>query len=91
MFYLFVCLAVLALSCGTWDLCCIMRDLSQPVCALHAGFCLAVHGLGCPVACGVLVPGPRLEATSPALADGSLITRAPGKSHFSVCWYHKLH
>ena len=27
MFYLFVCLAVLALSCGTWDLCCIMWDL----------------------------------------------------------------
>ena len=52
---------------------------------------VAAHGLSCPVACGVLVPGPRIEAMSLALADGSLVPRAPGKSPFSVCWYHKLH
>ena len=44
---LFVCLAVLGLSCSTWDL------LLQ-----RAGSAVALHRLGCPAACGIYVFGP---------------------------------
>ena len=36
------------------------------------------HGLGCPVACGILIPGPGIKPES--LAGGFLSTRPPGKS-----------
>ena len=46
-----------------------------------AGFSLVVvHGLSCPVACGIPVPRPGIEPTSPALEGGLLTTGPPGKS-----------
>ena len=35
----------------------------------------------CPVACGILVPGPGIEPVSPALEARFLTTEPPGKSH----------
>ena len=48
---------------------------------LHCMACLVVavssvvtaHGLSCPMACGILVPRPGIEPTSPALQGGFLI------------------
>ena len=40
----------------------------------------AVCRLGCPVACGILVPRPGIEPASPALEDGFLTAGPPGKS-----------
>ena len=37
-------------------------------------------GLACPVACGVLVPPPEMEPTSPALQGRVLVTEPTGKS-----------
>ena len=62
-------LAVLGLSCGTQDL-----QL------WHAGSVVVALGLSCPVACGILVPRPGIEPTSPALEGGFLTTGPPGKS-----------
>ena len=39
-----------------------------------------VHGLSCPLACGILVPSPGIELVSPALAGRFLTTVLPGKS-----------
>ena len=41
---------------------------------------VAVHGLSCPAACGILVPRPGIEPASPALEGGFLTTGPPGKS-----------
>ena len=63
------------------------------VCALErAGSVVVVHGLSCPAACGILVPQPGIEPTSPALEDGFLTTGPPGRSHVwilfsSLCVY----
>ena len=38
------------------------------------------HGLSCPMARGILVPGPGMEAGSPAYAGRFLTTGPPGKS-----------
>ena len=35
------------------------------------------HGLNCPDACGILVPRPGIEPTSPALAGGFITTGPP--------------
>ena len=69
----FIYLAVLSLSCDTWDLCCILLDHSlQPM-----GFSLIVtHGFSC----GVLVPLPGIEPVSPELKSGLLTPGPPGKS-----------
>ena len=68
--YLFIYFAALGLSCGT-------QDLSL----LCAGFSLvAARGLSCPAACGILVPQPGMEPTSPALEGGFLTTGPPEKS-----------
>ena len=40
---------------------------------------VVVGGLSCPTACGVLVPGPGLEPTSPALEGRFPTTGLPGK------------
>ena len=53
-FSVFVCLAVLGLSCGMW--------------------------LSCPAACGILVPRPGIELSSPALEGRLSTTGLPGKS-----------
>ena len=39
-----------------------------------------VRGLGCPAACGILVPRPGIEPVSPALEGGFLTTGPPVKS-----------
>ena len=65
-FVLFFYLAVLVLTCGTWELCCGMQDILLR----HTGFSLVVCGLSCPVACGALVPQPGIEPASPALEGG---------------------
>ena len=46
----------------------------------HTGSVVAVHGLSCPAACGILVPQPGIEPASPALQDKFLSTGWPGKS-----------
>ena len=38
------------------------------------------HGLGCPMACGILAPRPGIQSTSPVLGSRLLISRPPGKS-----------
>ena len=38
---------------------------------------VVVHGLSCPVACGILVPRPGIEPESPPLASGFLTTGPP--------------
>ena len=59
------------------DLSCIMQCLSLR----HTGFSLvAAHRLSCPTVCGILVPWPGIEPTSPALEGRFLTTGPPGKS-----------
>ena len=41
---------------------------------------VVVHRLSCPVACGILVPGPGIEPVTPALAVGFLTTGPARKS-----------
>ena len=41
---------------------------------------VVVCGLSCPAACGILVPGPGIEPTSPAAESGFFTTGPPGKS-----------
>ena len=48
----------------------------------RVGSVVVVHGLSCPVACGILVPRPGIEPTSLALEGGFLTTGPPGKSLF---------
>ena len=57
-FYLFVYLA----SLGTWDL-----PVAHRLYWWHAGSLVAMGGLSCSLACGILVPQPRLKPVSPAL------------------------
>ena len=67
-------------SCGTWAL-------------ESAGSVVVAHRLSCPVACGILVPRPGIEPTSPALEGGVLTTGPPGKSSILlnllkfILWY----
>ena len=39
---------------------------------------IAAHELSCPTACGIFVPQPEIEPTSPALRGGFLTTDPPG-------------
>ena len=54
-------------SCGTQALEC-------------AGSVVVVRGLSCSMACGILVPQPKIEPLFPALHGGVLITGPSGKS-----------
>ena len=40
---------------------------------------VVAQGFSCPLACGILLPRPRIEPMSPALAGGLLTTGPPGK------------
>ena len=42
---------------------------------------VATHMPSCPVACGILVPGPEIKPIFPELAGRFLTTGPPGKSH----------
>ena len=55
---------------------------------------VVTHGLSCPAACGILVPGPRIKPMSPIQAGGFLTTGPPGKSQrkwsFNAIWLIKI-
>ena len=51
--------------------------------------CLAVLGLSCPEACGILVPWPGIELTHPALEGEFLSTGPPGKSLYWDIYFLK--
>ena len=55
-------------SCGTWAIC----GTRVPE---RMGSVVVARGLGCPAACGILVPRPGIESASPALQGGFLTTR----------------
>ena len=48
---------------------------------------VVAHWLTCPMACGVLVPRPRIEPASPALDGRFLTTGPPGKSQVTSWGY----
>ena len=85
-------LAASGLSCSMWDLPCGMQNLSLwcvgsllrrsgfSLLLWHMGSVVVVHGLSCPVACGILVPGSGIKPVSPALEGRFLITGPPVKS-----------
>ena len=74
--YLFIYLTVSGFSCGTWDLHCSVWDLSL----WCVDSVIAVHGLSCFAACGILLPWPGIKPPSPALQGRFLTTGPPGKS-----------
>ena len=77
----FIYLAVLGLGCSTWDLHCIIGDLS-----FWGMNCLVVaYGLSCSVACRILVPQLGIKPASPVLQGGFLTTRPPGSP--KICFY----
>ena len=60
----------------------------------HTGSFVATRGLSCPAACGILVPRPGIEPTSPTLEGGFLTTGSPGKSpwfflNFDFVYYNQ--
>ena len=69
-------LAALGLGGGTWDLRYIMQDISL----LHTGSAVVVCRISCPTACGILVPGPRVEPAPLVLQSKFLTTGPPEKS-----------
>ena len=79
-FQVFFFLAVLGLNCSMQVLLIAERGLGYTGSAVAVlGFPLVLHGLSCPAACGILVPRPWIEPTSPALEAGFLTTGPPGK------------
>ena len=46
----------------------------------HVDSVVVARGLGCPMACGMLVPQPGIKPMSPALESRFLTTGPPGKS-----------
>ena len=71
-------MAASGLSCGTWDLCWVLRDLSLQC----SGSLAVMHGLNWSPACEIWVPWPWIELVSPALQGRGpvLTTGPPGKS-----------
>ena len=59
---------------------CSDTSLGHRLSSCDRGSAVAVHGLRCPAACGILVPWSGIELTSPALQGGSLTNGPPGKS-----------
>ena len=51
---------------------------------------LVVHMLSCSDTCGVLVPQPGIEPTSPALQGGLLATGPPGESPEIIFLMHPI-
>ena len=66
------------LRCDTWDL-----WYSERAPELM-GSVVVTCGLGCPVACGILLPQPGIEPMSPALEDELLTTGLTGRSLYSI-------
>ena len=61
------------------------------VCMTMLGLLVAARGLRCSKTCGILVPGPGIEFTSPALEGGFLTTELPGKPQVKMSWGHPDH
>ena len=80
-FVLFLFLAASSLSCGTWDLHCVMWDFSlQRTESLVVGCQLGSCGLWAQLcACVILVPQAGIKPESPML-QGGFLTTGPGKS-----------
>ena len=71
-----------------------MRGLCS--CGVQAPECVGsvavVRGLGCPAACGILVPRPGTEPTFPALEGRFFTTGPPGKSpYLSFCYFEHIY
>ena len=71
-----VYLALLGLSCSTWDLHCTLRSFVE--CGLSA----CGHGLSCFTVCGILLPWPGIEPTSAVWQVRFLTTGPLGKSQW---------
>ena len=82
MIHYFIHLAVLGLTYDVQDLLCITQDLrsTQTPQLWPVGSVVVVHGLSCPVACGIFILQPGMEPMSPALRGGFLTTGPPGRS-----------
>ena len=87
MYLLIMYLAALSLSCSIQGLHCIMGDLSlrhMDSQVVACGSVVAARGLGCPLTCGILVPGPGIELMSSAFQGGFLTTGPTGRSPATV-------
>ena len=76
-------LAALGLHCGTQVLRCNMQAslaVEQGLSSYAVWALWSRCGLSCPAACGILVPPPRIEPTSPALEGGFSTTGPPAVS-----------
>ena len=58
---------------------CWVLDVVHKIFLCPVGSLDVVPGLNCPTACGILVPQPGIEPTSPTLQGGFLTTGPPGK------------
>ena len=77
---LFIYLAALGLSRGMR----ILHCSTFSSCGTQADSVVALLGLSCSAACGILVPQPRIKPTFPALQCRFLTTETPRESH-DVC------
>ena len=81
-FSLVVACGISLSSCGTWTPGCMGSVVcgTQAVSLRCGGSVVVVCGLSCPMACGILVPRPRIEPAFTALEGGFFTTGPPGKS-----------
>ena len=86
-FFFLIYLTVLGLCCSTWALCCCKQAFcscsKQGLLSGQVGSVAVAHGLSCPTAGGILVPGWGIK---PVWAGGFLTTGPPGKSiSWAIC------
>ena len=86
-FFFLIYFTVLGLGCSTWALCCCKQAFSscskRGLLSGQVGSVAVAHGLSCPKASGILVPGSGIE---PVWAGGFLTTGPPGKSlSWAIC------
>ena len=86
----FLCVYLAGVTCGTWDLCWVMWGVSlwsvdSLVVLLRISNCRLTRYM----ACGILIPQPGIEASSPLLHSGLLTPGPPGKSQF--CFFFCAH
>ena len=72
--YFITFLAESGLSCGSRD-----PRHGMQLLWLYTGSEVVALGLTCPAACGILVPQPKMEPTSPVLQGGVLTTEVPSR------------
>ena len=87
LFFFLIYLTVLGLGCSTWALCCCKQAFSscskRGLLSGQVGSVAVAHGLSCPTAGGILVPGSWIK---PVWAGGFLTTGPPGKSlSWAIC------